>query len=126
MITIQDIRITPSVTADGFTFYGADLEIDGTPYAATGALNMGKAWLTVRARPKTAQDSGAWLAPSDPVLGFIRDALLEPLGIVAECSCGAVYTAETWAKLELFGDVDGVLEQRNCACGSTCSTEVTP
>jgi hypothetical protein len=131
--TLKDIRITPSVTADGFTFYSADLEVGGKPYAAAGALNTGKGgpWLTVRARLSEHRarallgDDAAWLALGDPVLGVIRDALLAPLGIVAECSCGAVYTATAWAKLEIVGNVDDVLQQRNCGCGSTSSAELT-
>lgn len=54
-----------------------------------------------------ATEEAAWLA----------------MGIVGWCACGHAYTAQQWAELELVGDVDGVLEQRNCVCGSTISRE---
>ena len=52
-----------------------------------------------------------------------EDAAWHAMGFVAWCACGHAYSVEEWAELELVGDVDGVLEQRNCVCGSTISRE---
>lgn len=46
------------------------------------------------------------------------------MGFVAWCACGHAYTAQQWAELGLVGEVDNVLEQRNCTCGSTISREI--
>jgi len=54
---------------------------------------------------------------------FDEETAWRVMGFVAWCACGHAYTAEEWAELALVGDVDGVLEQRNCHCGSTISRE---
>jgi hypothetical protein len=152
--TSREIDSTPSAAAQGFTFYTASIVVGDATYAVSGALcadletaralrreaqagdGDGGPWLSVRARLRRPDGSdGPWLLDTSArgtidgsIMTAIREALHEPLGIVAGCgrsSCRAVYTAETWPQLELVGDVDGALEQRNCVCGSTCSAEVT-
>lgn len=54
---------------------------------------------------------------------FDEETAWRAMGFVAWCACGHAFTAEEWAELALVGDVDGVLEQRNCHCGSTISRE---
>jgi hypothetical protein len=67
---------------------------------------------------RTFDDEGNWTGHH-----VTKEAAWLAMGFVARCACGHAYTAEGWAELELVGDIDGVLEQRNCVCGSTISRE---
>lgn len=53
----------------------------------------------------------------------MRQSADEPRVPDIQCSCGATYTRAQWAKLPYVGEQDdfdgGVVELRNCACGST-------
>ncbi len=44
------------------------------------------------------------------------------------CACGRTHDAFEWARLPLVGEMDdgdgGVLELKNCGCGSTLAVEV--
>jgi len=61
------------------------------------------------------------------VIGWYLDeeTAWHAMGIVGHCACGATYTAQQWAELELVGVVDRLFQQRNCTCGSTISRETT-
>lgn len=63
-------------------------------------------------------EEGGWLGHY-----FDIEEAWRVMGFVAWCACGHAYTAEGWTELDLVGNVDGVLEQRNCSCGSTISRE---
>lgn len=49
---------------------------------------------------------------------------------IKRCSCGAAYSAETWAMLHFVGLQDdgdgGELELRDCRCASTLAIELPP
>lgn len=49
--------------------------------------------------------------------------------LVASCRCGRSFDLPAWLRADLVGyqpDAGGVLELRNCACGSTHSVEILP
>lgn len=53
---------------------------------------------------------------------------LRAVTLATSCGCGATYDTRAWERLPLLGPMDdgdgGVLELRNCACGSTLAIPV--
>jgi hypothetical protein len=62
------------------------------------------------------------------VFGFVLAKLFAQYRVRHVCSCGIKYSAQRWDTLPLRGYMSsgngGILEMRNCACGSTRCLEV--